>query len=53
MMEQARVFVHIHDHPVRRKYSIPVTPLTKETKKKSENFFKQLFKSMTESTGVK
>jgi hypothetical protein len=51
--EQARVFVNITSHPVRRKYIIPVTSSTKKTKNKSENFFKRLFKSMTESIGLK
>lgn len=51
MMDQARVFVSVQNNPV-RKYSIPVTPLAKEIKK-SENFFKRLFKTITESVRPK
>ncbi|MEI6880352.1 MAG: hypothetical protein WCK82_03340 [Bacteroidota bacterium] len=52
MMDQAMVFVSVQNNPV-RKYSIPVTPLAKENKKKSENFFKRLFKTITESVRPK
>jgi|688.fasta_scaffold713052_3 hypothetical protein len=52
MMDQAMVFVSVQNNPV-QKYSIPVTPLAKENKKKSENFFKRLFKTITESVRPK
>ena len=53
MMEQARVHVHTHNSPIRKRYLIPVKPLTKKNKKKSDNFFKRLFKTITKSVGLK
>ena len=53
IMDQTMVHVSSYDHQVRHKYSIPVTSLTKENKKQSENFFKRLFKTMSSSIGSK
>jgi hypothetical protein len=52
MMDQAMIFVNAQNNPV-RKYSIPITPLAKENKKQSNNFFKRLFKLIKSSIELK
>jgi len=53
MMDQAMIFVSVQNNQIKRKYSIPVTPLAKENKKQSNNFFKRLFKLIKSSIGLK
>lgn len=45
IMDQTMVYVSVNDQPV--------SSLTTENKKQSENFFKRLFKTMSSSIGSK